>query len=276
MDEVGEENPEDGLSTRARRRWRLPLLLTSDVWHNADFVRLWVGQTISSFGSQITFLALPLTAVLTLDAPPLQLGVLVAVEYVPGLALGLVAGALVDRFSKGRIMVATNAARALLLGLIPVLAATGHLRIGYLYVIGFAVGVFTIAFDVAYISVVPEIVRREKLVEANSNITASQSVAIVAGPPVAGVLVSLLDPPNAIAVDAASFAVAAALFTAMSVTRGGRRPPTPLCGSPGGPGAPAKRPRPTSSRRSSPTSRKAWCSCAAAGRFVRSPARPRP
>jgi MFS family permease len=99
------------------------------LWRHADFVKLWAGQTISLFGSQITFLALPLTAVLVLDATPAQMGFLTAAEAIPSLLVGLFIGVWVDRYRRRPILIAADLGRAALLLVIPVAAILGVLRI---------------------------------------------------------------------------------------------------------------------------------------------------
>ena len=179
------------------------------LWRHPDFLKLWTGQTISQFGSQATEFALPLIAALTLQASPAQMGLLTATETLPFLLAGLVAGVWVDRLRRRRILIAADIGRAVLLGLVPLLALTGQLRMAHLYVIGFLIGVLRVFFDVAYQSFLPTLVRPEHLVEGNSKLEASSSVATIAGPGLAGLLVQLLTAPVALAIDACSFGVSA-------------------------------------------------------------------
>ena len=99
------------------------------LWNNTDFVKLWLGQTVSYFGSGITGIALPLTAVLVLSATPVQLGILGALAGVAGLVIGLFAGVLADRVRRKPLMIATDLGRALILGTIPLAALLGVLNI---------------------------------------------------------------------------------------------------------------------------------------------------
>lgn len=176
---------------------------------NADFQRLWAGQSVSVFGNQITLVALPLTAVLVLDAGAAEMGLLRALETVPILLFSLLVGVWIDRVRRRALVVASNLGRALLLGLIPALALAGVLRIEYLYVVGFAVGVLEVIFIVAYQAYLPSLVPRDRLVDANSRLEMSNSAAQVGGPVTAGVLVSILTAPIAIVVDVVSFLLAA-------------------------------------------------------------------
>lgn len=179
------------------------------LWRHPAFLKLWIGETISLFGSQITTLALPLTAVLTLGATPSQMGLINAAGFAPFLFLTLFAGVWIDRHRRRPILIITNLGRAALLGLIPLLAFFNALRIEFLIVIVFLVGIFTVFFQLAYQSFLPTLVGREQLVEGNSKLTTSQSLADIGGPGLAGILVQLITAPIAIIVDAVSFLAAA-------------------------------------------------------------------
>ncbi len=181
----------------------------SSLWRHSDFLKLWAGESVSLLGSQITFLALPLTAVTWLQATPFEMGLLGALEFAPFLLFSLVAGVWADRLPRRPILMAANIGRALLLGSIPLMALNGSLTMGYLYAMAFGVGVSTVFFDVAYQSYLPVLVTREQLVEGNSKLEGSSSVAQIAGPALAGGLVQAFTAPIAVAADAASFLVSA-------------------------------------------------------------------
>src|SRR5437016_10737752 len=185
------------------------LALLTGLGRNRDFLKLWAGQSVSLFGSQVTRLALPLAAVLTLHAGAAQMGLLGAALLTPYLVFGLFAGVLVDRLRRRPILIAADVGRAALLAVIPVLAISGRLRIEHLYAIGFLFGTLEVFFEVAYQSFVPRIVERDQLTQANSRLQLSDSAAQVAGPGLAGALVQLLTAPVAIILDAASFVVSA-------------------------------------------------------------------
>ncbi|MEO8394254.1 MAG: MFS transporter [Chloroflexota bacterium] len=176
---------------------------------NPEFLKFWVGQTISAFGSQITNLALPLTAVLVLNASSSQMGVLNALGVLPFMLVGLFAGVWVDRMRRRPILIAADLGRFVLLGSIPLAALGGFLTIPYLYVAIFLIGVMTVFFDVSYQSFLPSLVGREQLVEGNSKLEVSASAAGILGPGLAGVLVQTLTAPIAILFDAISFLVSA-------------------------------------------------------------------
>lgn len=179
------------------------------LWRQPDFLKLWAGETVSLFGSQITFLALPLTAVLVLHATPSQMGFLTAIEFLPFLLLSLFAGVWVDRLRRRPILVLADIGRAFLLGSIPTAYFMNVLSIEYLYVVGLFTGIMTVFFDVAYQSYLPALVERDQLVEGNGKLEVSRSVAQIAGPGLAGTLVQIVSAPIAIVLDAISFALSA-------------------------------------------------------------------
>jgi len=177
---------------------------------NSEFRKLWVGQAISAVGSQVTQVALPLTAALTLGASAQQMGYLVAAGWLPYLLFSLFFGAWSDRLPRRPIMIATDVGRALVLLTIPLAAFAGVLRIEHVLVVAFIAGALTVLFQSAYRPFIPTLVGREALVDANSKIAVTESAARVAGPSLGGLLISLLTAPIAILVDAMSFLVSAA------------------------------------------------------------------
>ena len=179
------------------------------LWRHPDFLKLWAGQTISTFGSLVSRFALPVTAILILRATPLQITLLSVAELAPGLLVSFFAGAWVDRLRRRPILIAADLGRAVLLGTIPGAALLGILHIEQLYLVALAVSILTVFFDVAYRSYLPSLVRREEVLEGNSKLQASNSVAEVAGFGLAGVLVQALTAPVAILTDALSFLVSA-------------------------------------------------------------------
>jgi MFS family permease len=176
---------------------------------NREFLKLWIGQAISVSGSAITTVALPLAAVVTLGATPVEMGLLAALSVLPHLVFGLPAGLWVGRVSLRRLLVGTDLGRAVLLGSIPVLAAVDLLRMPHLYLIAFVAGLLTLLSDTASMTLLPVLVGRAELMSANSKIMLNQSVATTTGPSVAGFLVALVSAPFAIAFDAASYALSA-------------------------------------------------------------------
>jgi MFS family permease len=186
----------------------MPVILQG-LWRQPDFARLWVGGTVSAFGSQISFLALPLTAVLVLDVSPLQMGILAAIGGLPSLAFGIGVGVWVDRLRKRPVMIAADYGRALLLISVPIAAWFQILTIEHLYVVALGTGTLGMFFGVANRSILPSLVSREQLVEANSKLAIGTSGSQVAGPGVAGVLIHLFTAPVALVVDAVTFVISA-------------------------------------------------------------------
>jgi MFS family permease len=190
--------------------WRSVLRLRfTGLWHNAGFMRLWIGQTISVGGSLIGRAAMSFTAILVLHATPFQLGLLLATSLVPGFLTGLIAGAWVDRLPRRPILIWADIGRAALLATIPLAAVLGLLKIEQLYVVNFLVSILTIFFNVAYESYLPSLISRTELIEGNSKLSASASVAEVGGFALAGWLVQLFTGPITILIDAISFVVSA-------------------------------------------------------------------
>jgi MFS family permease len=179
------------------------------LWRDREFARLWSAQAVSVFGTQITFLALPLVAVITLDATPFQIGALAALGAAPALLVGLLVGAWVDKRSRRPLMIACDWGRAALIGLVPLAWALDFLSIGLLFAVAFGAGALTLVFDVAYRSYLPALVGRERLVDANSQLELSRSAAEVAGPGTAGLIVQFANAPVALIVDAVTFVLSA-------------------------------------------------------------------
>ena len=183
------------------------------LWQHRDFRSLWGAETISQFGTQVTLLALPLVAIVTLDESTFRVAVLTSVEFLPFLFFTLPAGVWVDRLPRRPILIVANLGRATALLSVPLAHWAGVLTIWQLYVVGFVVGVGTVFFDLAYMSYLPRLVARAELVEGNAKLEMSRSAAQVAGPGLAGLLVSALTAPIAVAVDAVSYLVSVVLMS---------------------------------------------------------------
>lgn len=186
-----------------------PAAVRPSLWRHHDFRQLWVGDTISQFGTQLSGLAIPVLAVTVLGAREREMGLLTAAETAAFLVVGLPAGAWVDRWRKRTVMLTGDVARALLLATLPLAWALDALSLWQLYVVSLLVGVATVFFDVAYQSYLPEIVDRKQMVEGNSKLQASQTLAMVAGPAIGGQLLRVMSAPVLVAVDAVSFLVSA-------------------------------------------------------------------
>lgn len=185
---------------RKRPRW-------GALWSNFNFMTFWMGETVSVFGSQVTALALPLTAVLALNANAQELGLLRFLETAPVLFFPLLFGVWVDRRRRRPLMLLANSMRAVLIGLIPLLTLWHQLHLLPLYLIAFCVGTFTVLFDLCWFSFVPTLVAQEHLIEANGTVGTSYTAAEVAGPGLAGVLVQWFTAPMALLADSLSYVV---------------------------------------------------------------------
>jgi len=177
------------------------------LWRNPDFTKLWVGSTASYFASQVSLLALPLTAVLTLAASSAQVGYLSAVSQLPYLLISLFAGVLVDRVRRRNLLVGADLGRAAVLGVIPALFWLHELRLPWLYALGFLAGCGTVLFDLTSQAYLPRLVSREDLRVGNSMLSVSSSAALVGGPALGGVLVQWLTAPVAVCASSFSYLV---------------------------------------------------------------------
>jgi MFS family permease len=194
------------------------------LWSHRDFLKLWTGQSISELGSVVSGLAIPLLAAFNLHASPFQFSLLGVLGFLPFILFALPAGVWVDRLRRRYILIVGDAARAVLLALIPILWALHDLRIWHLLVLEFVIGVFTVFFDVAYQSYLPALIEREHLIDGNSKLQLTASVSQVSGPPIAGALMAAIGAANAIVADCASFVVSTLFMLSM---RHRESPPKP-------------------------------------------------
>jgi MFS family permease len=182
------------------RRFLPPLL------REHEFRNFWIGQTISAFGDQITYLALPIVAVLVLDANAAQMGLLTAIGLLPHLLFSLPAGVWLDRVrQRRRLMILADIGRAAGLALVPLAFMANVLTIELLFAIAFLVGTLSVVFDLAWNIFFVAITRRDQYVQANSLLSGSRSMSFVAGPALGGVLIQVLSAPITLVLDALSF-----------------------------------------------------------------------
>ena len=185
------------------------------LWSHPDFLKLWTGQSISELGSQVSQLAIPWLAAVELHASPLSFSLLGVLGFLPFILFALPAGVWVDRLRRRQILIVGDSARAVLLALIPILWAAGVLQIWHLLVLEFVIGIFTVFFDVAYQSYLPALIEREHLIDGNSKLQLTVSIAQVGGPTVSGTLIAAITAPYAIVVDAVSFAISSVFMIGM-------------------------------------------------------------
>jgi len=201
-------------------------VLRGKLWRHPDFLKLWAGESVSVFGSQVTVLAVPTVAILILHAGPLQVGILSALEFLAFPTLGLVAGVYADRLRRRPIMIICDVGRALALGSIPVAFLLNLLTLEQLYFVALLTGIFTVFFDVSYQSYLPALVDRPNLIEGNTKLEITRSTAQVAGPAVAGFLIQLIGGARAVAVDALSFFLSALALASIKKPEPEPRPST--------------------------------------------------
>jgi MFS family permease len=177
-----------------------------------DYRQLFAATTVSQFGFQITQLAIPLVAIVTLDASPFQVGLLTALGMAPFLLIGLPAGAWVDRMRRRNVLITSDLARAVVLLTVPLAWWADALTIWQLYAVAMLHGALTVFFDVAYQSYLPHLVGRDNLVEGNARLESVRAVALLGGPAIGGQLVRLLTAPVALLADGLALAGSALLL----------------------------------------------------------------
>lgn len=183
--------------------------VSTSLWRDPAFLKLWTGQTAAQLAAQISFLAVPLVATVTLAATPFQMGLLAAVASLPSLLFGLQAGAIVDRRARRPIMIGADLVRAIMLAAIPAAWWFDMLSFPVLYLIVLVSGVGSLLFDVAYQAFLPSVVERHRLVEGNSKLELSRTASELAGPGVAGNLIQILGAPLTLLFNASLYLVSA-------------------------------------------------------------------
>ena len=216
----------NGAWQRRWQKWRLflPSLPAHDLLRDATYRRLWSSILISSFGGQITMLALPLTAAVLLHATPTQMGLLTAMELAPFVLLSLPTGVWLDRVRKLPVYVVGEGFIALALATVPLAWYLGWLSMLFLYIVAFSIGCVSVTAGTAAQIVLTQVVPRERLVEAHAKNSLASSGAEVAGPGVAGVLIKLVGAPLALLADAALLIGSVLILRGLRVTE--NRPDT--------------------------------------------------
>jgi predicted MFS family arabinose efflux permease len=198
--------------TRAFSRFAWPYV---GLWRHADFLKFWAAQAISALGSRITRTALPILAVLTIDASADQVALLAALSLAPGVLVGLVLSGRIDRRAKRPLLVGADLIRALLLLTVPLSAWLGHLNMGQLYAVAALTGAATTLFQIADNAYLPALIGKDRLMEGNSKLETTEAIAEMTGPGLGGLLVQAITAPVAIIFDALSFLASAILLSAI-------------------------------------------------------------
>ena len=187
------------------------------LWRNPGFLRFWAADTVSVFGSLITRIALPFTAILMFNASAFEMSLLVLADLVPSCVVGLPVGIWIDRVRRLPLMIVSDVLRAAVLISIPIAAAFDALTLAQLYAVSFVASALTMLFNVAQVSILPALVSRDDLLEANSKTSATQSISEIGAFGIGGWLVQLLSGPGAILVDAVSFLASAVLLRSVAI-----------------------------------------------------------
>jgi MFS family permease len=182
------------------------------LWRDREFVKLWIGQTVSASGSAITSLALPTAAILALHAGPLQVGLLAAFQRVPFVFLTLFAGVWLDRVRRRPVMIATDIARAVILAAVPLAAFASALSMADLYVAALLLGVCTVFFDVGVLAFLPGLIGRDQLPEGYTKLDTSFSISALVGPGLGGLLIQALTAPIALLANSVTYLVSAVML----------------------------------------------------------------
>jgi hypothetical protein len=182
------------------------------LWRETQFGKLLTAAVVAAGGFHVSVMAMQLTAAVVLEASALEMGILVAAEFVPGLVIALPAGVGVDRLPRRPVMVMADAGRALLLGMVPLAWVGGWLSMPLLYVVALGVGVLTTLFDVAAPSYLPSLVGRARLLQANGALQAGSAAVTIIGPNIAGVLVQVLTAPITLAAAGIGYLASAAVL----------------------------------------------------------------
>lgn len=193
-----------------------PRAAVGSLWRDANFLTMWSGQALAQAGSQVTELAIPVLAVLLLQASEFEVGLLTAAGVAAFLVVGLPAGAWIDRMRKRHVMIWADAVRAAALGMLPALWWLHLLEMWHLYAVALVVGVATVFFDVSYQSIIPSLVRPNQIAEANGKLEATRELANIGGPALGGWLIAVISAPFAILTTVGTYV---ASFVALLLTR---------------------------------------------------------
>jgi MFS family permease len=187
-------------------------MFSGALWHDREFIKLWIGQTVSASGSAITSLALPTAAILALHAGPLQVGLLAAFQRVPFVFLTLFAGVWLDRVRRRPVMIAADVGRALILAAVPLAAFASALSMAELYVAAALLGTCTVFFDVGVLAFLPRLIGRDQLTEGYTKLDTSFSISSLVGPGLGGLLIQALTAPVALLANSGTYLVSAVML----------------------------------------------------------------
>lgn len=194
-----------------------PSAPASSIFKNRNFQLLWAGQTVSTIGDQMSGLALPVLAVLMLNATEWQVGLMNAAGLSAFLLIGLPAGAWVDRWIKRRVMIWADIVRMLTMISVPIVYFSGHMTMWYVIATAAVMSVAAVFFDVSYQSVLPLMLPKDQMAKANSALETTAQTSSVAGPAVIGFLLTILKAPMLMLFDAITFLISWVSLASMKV-----------------------------------------------------------
>lgn len=175
------------------------------LWRHPDFLKFWSAQSLSLLGIQFGRLALPLVAILGLQATAAQVGLLLAIAGSPWLVFGFFAGVIVDRLPRRPMLIICHAGRGVLLSSVPVCAALGVLTMNQLYIVTFLAGILDVCFQIAYRSYLPSLIPAVQLPDGYAKLAVTDGAMRTAGPGLAGGFVQILDTAAALGVQALAY-----------------------------------------------------------------------
>jgi MFS family permease len=199
-------------------RWLNRISLSpTDLLRDRTYRRLWSSILISSFGGQVTLLAIPLTAAVLMHAAPTQMGLLTAMEIIPFALFSLPTGVVLDRIKKLPVYIVGELSIAVGVATVPIAWWLGWLSMPWLYVVAFVIGAVNTTAGSAAQIVLTQIVPRSRLVEAHAKNALATATSEVTGPAAAGGLIKLTSAPIALLADAGLLMVSAFILRGVPV-----------------------------------------------------------
>ncbi|MFJ4978690.1 MFS transporter [Streptomyces coeruleorubidus] len=189
-----------------------------------DFRLLWTGETVSGLGNSITVVALPLIAVVVLDAGSTAVGLIAAAVWLPWLLVGLPVGAWTDRMRKRRLMITCDLVSAATLLSIPPAASLDALTFPHMVAAALVCGTAAVCFNTAYHSYIPIVLDGRDLLAGNAKLQGSEAATQAAGPGAAGLLAQAFGAVTALVADAVTFLVSAVCLKRIGAVEPDRAP----------------------------------------------------
>ncbi len=189
-----------------------PVSPRSTLWRHPDFLRLWLGQSVSLTGTFAGQLAFPLVALTVLHASSFEVGLISASQFLPVLFVTLLAGYWIDLTRRRPILITANVMRIVVLLAAVTLLLTDSLSVWSWALIAFTIGTFTAVFDVAWHSYMPSLLTRDQLVEGNAKMQTTYAISQIAGTGMGGWLTKVLTPVSAFTFNIVTYVVATIAF----------------------------------------------------------------